>query len=64
VEEDMKILKYIALIIGVISILLAVIARIFLPGKILFSLAALTYLRITVTMLLFALTFHFLFGEK
>ncbi|MCK4252659.1 hypothetical protein KAX97_14515 [candidate division WOR-3 bacterium] len=60
----MKNLKHVALIIGVISIILAVIARIFLPGKVLFDLAAITYLRITVTMLLFALTFHFLFGEK
>jgi hypothetical protein len=60
----MKNLKYVALMFSLISIVLAVIARIFLPGKTLFDLAAITYLRITVTMLLFSLTFHFLFGEK
>jgi hypothetical protein len=57
-------LKYIALLIGVISIILTPIARFFLPGKALFGLAALSYLRFTVTMLLFALVFHFLFSEK
>lgn len=57
-------LKYIAFLIGIISIILALVARFFLPGKILFGLAALTYLRFTVTMLLFALVFHFLFPEK
>ena len=57
-------LKYIAFLIGIISIILAFVARFFLPGKALFGLAALTYLRFTVTMLLFALVFHFLFPEK
>jgi hypothetical protein len=57
-------LKYVALIVGVISILLALVARFFLPGKALFGLAALTYLRFTITMLLFSITFHFLFPEK
>lgn len=57
-------LKYIAFLIGIISIILALVARFFLPGKILLGLAALTYLRFTVTMLLFALVFHFLFPEK
>ncbi|UCG92508.1 MAG: hypothetical protein JSV97_02000 [candidate division WOR-3 bacterium] len=57
-------LKYIAFIVSIISILLALIARFFFPGKALFGLAALTYLRFTMTMLLFALVFHFLFPEK
>jgi len=57
-------LKYIAFIVGVISIVLALVARFFLPQKALLGLAALTYLRFTVTMLLFALVFHFLFPEK
>jgi hypothetical protein len=60
----MKRLKHIALIIAVISIILGIIARIFLPGKVLFGLAALTYLRFTITMLLFSLVFHFLFSER
>jgi hypothetical protein len=41
----------------------AIVARIFFPGKMLFGLAALTYLRITITMLLFAITFHLLFPK-
>jgi len=57
-------LKYIASLIGIISIVLGLVARFFLPGEALFGLAALTYLRFTVTMLLFALVFHFLFPEK
>lgn len=60
----MKNLKYIALLLGVITMILAVIARIFLPHKVLFYLASLTYLRLTMTMLLFAIAFHFLFQEK
>lgn len=57
-------LKYIAFIVSIISILLALIARFFLPGKALVGLAALTYLRFTMTMLLFTLALHFLFPEK
>lgn len=60
----MEKLKYIALIIAVISIILAVVTRAFLPGKVLFGLAALTYLRFTIAMLLFTLAFHFLFGKE
>jgi hypothetical protein len=60
----MKNLRYIALLLGVICIILGVIARIFLPGKVLFGLAALTYLRLCATMLLFAIAFHLLFQEK
>ena len=60
----MKNLKFVALILGIITMLLAVVARIFLPEKILFGLGAITYLRLTVTMLLFAIVFHLLFQEK
>ncbi len=60
----MKNLKFVALILGIITMLLAVVARVFLPGKILFGLGAITYLRLTVTMLLFAIAFHLLFQEK
>lgn len=60
----MKNLKFIALIISIITMLLAVIARILFTEKMLLGLAAITYLRLTTTMLLFAITFHFLFPEK
>ncbi len=60
----MKNVKYIAFLLSIMSIILAVIARIFLPSKILFGLASITYLRITIAMLLFALTCHFLLAEK
>ncbi len=60
----MKNLKHLALIIALISMILAVVARIFLPYKVIFGLAALSYLRLTMTFLLFALVFHFLFPEK
>jgi len=60
----MKNLKFLALILGIITMLLAVVARIFLPGKILFGLAAITYLRLTITMLVFAIAFHLLFQGK
>jgi hypothetical protein len=60
----MRGIKYLALIVGIITMICAVVARIFLPDKMLFGLAAISYLRITITMLLFALTFHFLFQEK
>jgi hypothetical protein len=60
----MKNIKFVCLGLGIISILLAVVARIFLPGKVLLGLASITYLRLTMTMLLFTLTFHFLFGDK
>lgn len=56
-------LKYVAFVIALITMVLAVIARLFLPEKVLFGLAALTYLRLTITMLLFSLAFHFLFTK-
>ena len=60
----MKNLKYIALLFGVIGMILAAVTRIFLSEKILFGLASITYLRVTMTMLLFALAFHFLFQDN
>ncbi len=60
----MRNIKFVCLGLGIISIILAVIARVFLPGKVLLGLASITYLRLTITMLLFTLTFHFLFAEK
>jgi len=59
----MKNLKYIAFGISIITMILAIIARLFLPEKALFGLAALTYLRLTMTMLLFTLACHFLFTK-
>ncbi len=50
-------LAYISGIIGIISIVLAVVARLFLPYKMLFGMAAITYLRFTNTMLLFTIVF-------
>ncbi|UCD19650.1 MAG: hypothetical protein JSU64_00485 [candidate division WOR-3 bacterium] len=60
----MKVLKYVAFVLGVATMVLAVICRVLTPGNVLFGLAGLTYLRLTVAMLLFALTFHFLFPER
>ncbi|UCG30200.1 MAG: hypothetical protein JSV53_12010 [candidate division WOR-3 bacterium] len=60
----MRILKYAALVAAVITIILGIISRVLMPNNILFELGGITYLRLTVTMLLFALTFHFLFPEK
>ena len=60
----MKNIKFVCLGLGIVTIILAVIARIFLPGKVLLGLASITYLRLTMTMLLFALTFHFLLADK
>jgi len=53
----MKILYYISGIIAVISTILAVVARLFFADKALFGLSALSYLRITNTMLLFTIAF-------
>lgn len=59
----MKIFKYVALVAALVTIILGVICRVFTPSNILFGLGAITYLRLTGIMLLFALTFHFLFPE-
>ena len=64
----MRIVYSIAGIIAVITIILAVIARLFLPNKAFLGLSALSYLRVTSTMLLFALVAlvfeHFHKGKK
>jgi hypothetical protein len=55
-----RILAYVSGLIAVISMLLAVIARAFLMNKVLFGLSALSYLRVTNTMLLFTIAFWLL----
>jgi galactitol-specific phosphotransferase system IIC component len=60
----MKQIKYLTLAVALITIILGVVSRVLLPGNVLFGLGGLTYLRLTVVMLLFALTFHFLFSER
>jgi len=52
-----RILAYVSGVIAVISMILAVIARMFFVNKALFSLSALSYLRVTNTMILFAIAF-------
>jgi hypothetical protein len=51
------------LISAVAAIILGIVCRIFTTNNILFGLGGITYLRLTVVMLLFALTFHFLLPE-
>lgn len=60
----MRIFKYVAFALAVVMIILGVVCRVFSPQNILFGLGAITYLRLTVVMLLFALSFHFLFPER
>jgi hypothetical protein len=60
----MRVFKYIALIVAVAAIILGVVCRVFTPNNILFGLGGITYLRLTVVMLLFALTLHFLLPER
>ncbi|MEO0216349.1 MAG: hypothetical protein ABIL70_03190 [candidate division WOR-3 bacterium] len=60
----MRILKYVTFIISIITMILAIIARLFSPNKVLFDLAALTYLRLTAVMLLYTITIHFLFSKE
>jgi len=52
-----RIYAYIPGIVAVVSFILAVIARLACTNKALLGVSALSYLRITNTMLLFALTF-------
>ncbi|KPK70032.1 hypothetical protein AMJ87_09470 [candidate division WOR_3 bacterium SM23_60] len=59
----MKILQKVALLFGCITIILGVIARLFFPYKLLFGLGAITYLRLTVVMLLFSVAFYFAHKE-
>ncbi|MGB3340876.1 MAG: hypothetical protein WBB37_05290 [bacterium] len=63
----MKIFYYISSIIAVISLILAVAARLFLLDKSIWGLSALSYLRFTNTMLLFtlaALVFGYVRNKK
>lgn len=60
----MRIFKYVAFVLAVVMIILGIVCRVFLPYNMLFGLGAITYLRLTVVMLLFALSFHFLFPER
>jgi len=63
----MKIIYYISSIIAVISLILAVVARLFLFNKCFLGLSALSYLRVTNTMLLFtlaALVFEYVRNKK
>jgi NADH:ubiquinone oxidoreductase subunit 3 (subunit A) len=43
--------------------ILGVIARLFFPWKMMFELAAITYLRLTVVLLLFSIAFYFAHKE-
>jgi galactitol-specific phosphotransferase system IIC component len=60
----MKVFKYVALAAAVVMMVMGVVSRVLTPGNVLLGLGGITYLRLTVTMLLFALTFHFLFPER
>ncbi|MDH4211528.1 MAG: hypothetical protein OEV79_08770 [candidate division WOR-3 bacterium] len=60
----MKVFKYVALAAALVMIVMGVVSRVLTPGNVLLGLGGITYLRLTVTMLLFALTFHFLFPER
>lgn len=60
----MRVIKYVALVVALVTMVLGIICRLLTPANSLFGFAGLTYLRLTATMLLFALTFHFLFPER
>ncbi len=55
----MKILQKVALLFACITMILGIVARLFFPVKIMFELAAVTYLRLTMVMLLFSIAFYF-----
>jgi len=59
----MRVFKYVALMMAILLIVMGIFCRIFTPNNILFDLGGITYLRMTAVMLLFALTFHFLFPQ-
>jgi hypothetical protein len=59
----MKVFKYVALAAACVMIVMGVVSRVLTPDNVLLGLGGITYLRLTITMLLFALTFHFLFPE-
>jgi hypothetical protein len=54
----MKMLQKVALLFACIVLILGVVARLFFPDKIMFELGAITYLRITMVMLLFSIAFY------
>jgi hypothetical protein len=60
----MKVFKYVALAAACVMIVMGVVSRVLTPDNVLLGLGGITYLRLTITMLLFALTFHFLFPER
>ena len=53
-----------ALFLACITMVLSVVARVFFPFKILLGLGAITYLRLTITLLLFSLAFHFAYKSE
>jgi len=63
----MRIVYYVSSFIAAISVILAIVARLFLPNKSILGLSALSYLRVTNTMLLFAiaaLVFEYIHRKK
>ncbi len=63
----MRIVCYVSSFIAAISVILAIVARLFLPNKSILGLSALSYLRVTNTMLLFAiaaLVFEYIHRKK
>ena len=54
----MKMLQKVALLFACITLILGVVARLFFPFKMMFELAAVTYLRLTMVMLLFSIAFY------
>jgi len=53
----MKTIYYISSIVAVVSFIIAVVTRLFLFNKCFLGLSALSYLRVTNTMLLFTIVF-------
>jgi hypothetical protein len=62
-EARIRVFKYVALIVAILLIVLGIFCRVFTANNVLFGLGAITYLRMTTVMLLFALAFHFLFPQ-
>ena len=63
----MKVIYYISGIVAVVSFIMAIVARLFLFNKCFLGLSALSYMRVTNTMLLFtlaALAFEYVRNKK
>ena len=63
----MKVIYHISGIVAVVSFIMAIVARLFLFNKCFLGLSALSYLRVTNTMLLFtlaALAFEYVRNKK